>query len=649
MSIMYVPYHMHSMLSNGTTNIDSITNFRDYVKVAADCGMPALGISEHGNIFEWLHKKEAIEKAGMKYIHCVEAYITADTDDARLYSADELFISTLTKNNVRIHFKDFHITEDGKYIAIDINTGKECWIDESTIKEEGFEKTRDNYHCVLIAKNYDGVKEINRMTSKSFNRDDCHFYYMPRITFDELYATSDNVIITTACLGGVLHNGDDIVKEQFLTFLANNKHRCYLEIQHHNIEEQIEYNKYLYAVSKVTGVPLIVGTDTHALNELQMEGRSILQAAKDVHFDGEDSWDLVFKTPEELLNAYKKQKSLPINVVEDAMQNSIRMAESIEPFNVDHSVKYPKLYDDSEAVFKEKINQGVVSREIMSKSNYQEYLDRIHYEYDTYKHNGAIDFMLLEEDYKSEMRRQGIRYGYSRGSVSGSIIAYLLGITEVDSVKYDLNFERFMCKERVSLADIDSDFFSEDRKAVREYLYHKNGLYCCDIVTFNTIALKGAIRDIIRGLFNINVKKMFVPDELKQKIKKWEKEVKSSGTRDPKMPESLEKEYTNCYNKGAIYKEVPYNYIKFAEELINMVETDEESARKKYKRIFKYVDLVNGVVVSVGNHPAGCVVSPYPVEEWFGTFTTKTNDYPISVLNMKEIDSLNFVKLDILG
>ena len=142
---------------------------------------------------------------------------------------------------------------------------------------------------------------------------------------------------------------------------------------------------------------------------------------------------------------------------------------------------------------------------------------------------------------------------------------------------------------------------------------------------------------------------MFVPDELKQKIKKWEKEVKDSGTRNPKMPESLEKAYTNCYNNGAVYKEVPYNYIKFAEELIDMVEVDEESARKKYKRIFKYVDLVNGVVVSVGNHPAGCVVSPYPVEEWFGTFTTKTNDYPISVLNMKEIDSLNFVKLDILG
>ena len=457
MSSMYVPYHMHSMLSNGTTNIDSITNFRDYVKAAADCGMPALGISEHGNIFEWLHKKEAIEKAGMKYIHCVEAYITADKDDSvHLYSADELFYSTVSDLKVRILFEDFYVAEDGKYIARSINDGKEYWIDETTIADEGFgkvEKTRDNYHCILIAKNYEGVKEINRITSKSYDRDSCHFYYMPRITFDELYATSDNVIITTACLGGVLHNGNDIVRDQFLSFLIENKHRCYLEIQHHNVEEQKEYNKYLLEVSKTTGIPLIVGTDTHALDELQMEGRAILQAAKDVHFDGEDSWDLVFKTPDELLSAYKKQKSLPINIVEDAMQNSIKMAESIEPFDVDHSPKYPKLYDDSEAVFKEKINQGVVSRGIMSKPNYQEYVDRIHYEYDTYKHNGAIDFMLLEEDYKSEMRRKGVRFGYSRGSVSGSIIAYLLGITDVDSVKYNLNFERFMNKERVSLAD----------------------------------------------------------------------------------------------------------------------------------------------------------------------------------------------------
>ena len=579
----YVPYHVHSMLSSGTTNIDSITNFRDYVDAAKKNGMKALGISEHGNLFEWLHKKECIEAAGMKYLHCVEAYLTEDNGEKVIYSAIEILY------NKRIEFEEYWQREDGGYLAeID---GVAYLIDIDTLKKE-YIKTRDNYHCVLIAKNYDGVKELNQLVSKSFCRDNFHFYYMPRISFDELFKTSSNIIITTACLGGVLNNGTPIAKERMLGFLKQNKNRCFLEIQHHNCEEQIEYNKVLYELSNDMGIPLIAGTDTHALNEEHMDGRAMLQKAKNVRFSNEDDWDLTFKTTEELIKAYKKQNSLPMDVVYEAINNTVKMADMVETFKLDYSPKYPKLYEDSESVFKQKINNGVLNRNIMQYPNYQEYLDRIHYEYDTYKHNNAIDFMLLEEDYKTEMRNRNVKFGYSRGSVSGSIIAYLLGITEVDSVKFKLNFERFMNKERVSLADIDTDWLSEDRKTVKDYLYSKTGLYCCDIVTFNTIALKGAIRDIGRAL------------------------------------------------------EIPLNEVA---EICDAVETNEEALRRQYKTLFKYVDLVNGVVVSVGNHPAGCVISPFPVDEWFGTFTTTTDEYPISVLNMKEIDSLNFVKLDILG
>lgn len=530
----YVCYHCHTQLSNGTTNIDSITNYKSYVEKAKSCGMKALAFSEHGNLFEWLHKKESIEKAGMKYIHAVEAYLT-------------------------------------EYIG---------------------EKVRDNYHCVLIAKNYDGVKELNKIVSDSFNRDDGHFYYMPRISFDELFATSDNIIITTACLGGTLNRGTDTAKEKMLNYLRTHKDKCYLEIQHHNCTDQIEYNRLLYDLSKEMDVPLIAGTDTHALNDIHMDGRAIMQKAKRVHFSDEDDWDLTFKSIDELIKAYSKQGSLPMNVIYEAIENTNLMADRIEEFCLDYNAKYPKLYKDSEGVFKQKINEGVVKRGIMSYPNYQEYIDRIHYEYDTYKHNNAIDFMLLEEDYKSEMRRRNIKFGYSRGSVSGSIIAYLLGITEIDSVKLKLNFERFMNRERVSLADVDTDWLSEDRKVVKDYLYQKPGLYCCDIVTFNTVAMKGAIRDVGRAL------------------------------------------------------EIPLDEIT---NICAEIDINESSLRKKYRELFKYVDLVNGCVVSVGNHPAGCVVSPFPVDEWFGTFTTSTDEYPISMLNMKEIDSLNFVKLDILG
>ena len=131
----YVVYHLHSDLSNGVTNIDSVTKFKDYVDRAAELGMKAMAFSEHGSVFEWLHKKEYIESKGMKYIHACEVYVTAFPK----------------------------------------------------------EKIRDNMHCVLIAKNYDGFKELNRMISKSFNRNDNHFYFTPRIYLDEFFNISNNL------------------------------------------------------------------------------------------------------------------------------------------------------------------------------------------------------------------------------------------------------------------------------------------------------------------------------------------------------------------------------------------------------------------------------------------------------------------------
>ena len=140
MSNQYTLYHLHSDLSNGVTNIDSVTKYGEYIERAKECGMKAMAFTEHGSVFEWWHKKSAIEAAGMKYIHGIEAYLTLNLD----------------------------------------------------------EKIRDNYHCVLLAKNYDGFLELNSLVSKSFCRTDNHFYYVPRITFNELFATSDNIIITTA-------------------------------------------------------------------------------------------------------------------------------------------------------------------------------------------------------------------------------------------------------------------------------------------------------------------------------------------------------------------------------------------------------------------------------------------------------------------
>ena len=550
--------------------------------------MKAMAFTEHGSFFGWVNKKRHIESAGMKYIHGAEFYIT------------------------------------------------------ETINE----KIRDNYHCCLYAKNYDGVLELNQLSSISFNRDDNHFYYVPRITIDELLTTSDNVLVSTACLGGILHNGTDAIKDKFITFLANNKHRCFLEIQHHNDVdgEQGRYNQYLYELSKKIGVPLIAGTDTHALNEEHLKGRKTLQKAKNVRFENEDSWDLTFKTYDELILEYQKQNVLPMNVVLDAIENTNRLADMVDEFELDETYKYPHLWEDSEATFAEKIKEGIKRRGVDKYPNYQEYLDRIEHELEAYRHNGAIDFMLLMEDIIDWCVSQDIRVGYGRGSVNGSVIAWLLGITEMDSIKHKLNFERFMNVERVSLSDIDTDFPPSRIDEVKNYIFSKAGLHCCDIITFNTIALKGAIKDVCRAFHYENIE--YTPETVKKKISEWEKRIEGHDSRDTDV--RMPKDIIVDIEKYSIHKEVPYEYVSFANELSNLVDTDEELARKQYPDIFELVDLVNGTIVSVGSHPCGCVVSPDTVSDKIGTFTTSTSIYPISQIYMKEIDGLNYVKLDLL-
>lgn len=381
----YVCYHLHSDLSNGVTNIDSVTHYQEYIQRAQECGMTAMAFSEHGSIFEWYHKKTAIEAAGMKYIHAVEAYLTESLD----------------------------------------------------------EKVRDNFHCVLIAKNYDGFLELNKLVSQSFNRTDNHFYYVPRISFDELFSTSDNIIITSACVGGVFGKGEDSTRRKFLDFMVENKERCFLEIGHHLDEKQVEYNKLLVKIHNKYGLRLIAGTDTHVLNELHEKGRSILQAAKDIRFEGEDLWDLKFKTYDELIDAYRMQNALDKEIYLEAIENTNYLASLIETFDINKDTKYPHIYDNPDETFRSKINAAIESHPYALKNHSREEIDDVvNKEFEVYQKTKSIDFMLLQTYLREWERSQGIQCGYGRGSVSGSMIAYLLGVTQMDSAKFDLNFFR---------------------------------------------------------------------------------------------------------------------------------------------------------------------------------------------------------------
>ena len=208
-------------------------------------------------------------------------------------------------------------------------------------------------------------------------------------------STSDNILITTACIGGLLYEGDIEVRKQFLGFLIKNKHRCFLEVQHHADEHQVKYNQYLLKLNQKYNIPLIAGTDTHALNEEHLEGRKILQLSKNVRFASEDSWDLTFKTYDELVEAYAQQASLPTEVYLKAIENTNRLADLVEEYTINRDYKYPHLWDNPDKLFREKIKHGIKWRGVDKYPNYQEYLDRIEYEIKAYKHNQAIDFIAL--------------------------------------------------------------------------------------------------------------------------------------------------------------------------------------------------------------------------------------------------------------
>lgn len=523
--------------------VDSITSFQEYIDKAKECGMKAIAFTEHGAVLHNIAKRQACEKAGIKYINAEEFYITESI-------------------------------EKGKLI-------------------------RDNYHCCLFAKNYDGVRELNRLSSISMNRDDGHFYHNPRITFDELINTSDNILISTACVGGILCKGNEEIRDKFLEFIVNNKHRCWLEIQPHNFPLQKRYNQYLYTLSQQYDLKVIATNDVHAVDKNAMIGRSIEQKAHKIEFHDEDECDLTWKTYEEMIEAFDEQSCLPEEFYTEALNETNHFADMIEPYELDYSKKYPR-YDNSEQEFKKRIVQGIKERGIDKLPNFKtEYIPRIQEELQTYKHNDAIDFMLLDADYKNWMTENNMHYGVSRGSVSGSLIAYLLHNTDVDSVKYDLNFSRFMNTERVSLADVDTDIYADDRYKVREYLFNKQGLYCCNIITFNTIQMKAAIKDVARALD-------YTPEQAQA------------------ISDTVEQD-----DNGKDF--VP------------------ENIRSQYAELFKYVDMVIGTITSLGRHAAGIVCSPTDITYDFGTLTITSDPRPVSQIDMHEIDSLNYVKLDLLG
>lgn len=387
----YILYHCHSDYSL----LDSCSKFSEYVELAVKHNQKAIASTEHGKPLGWVSKKMLCDEMGIRFIHGVEIYLTESLE----------------------------------------------------------EKVRDNYHTVLLAKNLQGVLELNRLVSMSC--DDRHSYYTNRISFDEFLSLSDNIISTSACLASPLNK----LPDDHPYYLKLAQKYDFLEIQPHNHPEQISFNKRLYELSQKLGKPLIAGTDTHSSSRYKAECRSVLLSAKRKAYGDEDAFDLSYKTYDELAEMFKKQNALPEDVYMAAIESTNRLYDMTDDFELDTSIKYPILYGSREAdsemftktvekMFCEKLESGVIPLD--QENAFRTALDE---EMRVFRKLQMDGFMLSMSELIRWCKSQGMAIGTARGSVGGSRVAYVTDIIDLNPETWNTVFSRFCNEDRKEIGD----------------------------------------------------------------------------------------------------------------------------------------------------------------------------------------------------
>ena len=542
--------------------LDSCSKFSEYVDLAKEQGMNAIASTEHGLPRSWVEKKLYCDKQGIRFIPGVEIYITMNLA----------------------------------------------------------EKVRDNYHTVLLAKNRDGFKELMELIELSTRPD--HFYYTNRISAEEFLGISPNIIKTSACLASPL-NKLDMDDPMYFRML---KHYDYLEVQHHNVPDQINYNKKLLQLSRQFNIPLIAGTDTHASSKYKSECRDVLMEYKEQMYPGESGFDLVWKTEEELIEAYAEQGALPRSAYMEAIANTQVMADSVEYFDLDKTPKYPILYGSREAdeqklheitwrMLDEKLAAGIIPKE-----QEEAFRKNIPEEFDAFHQTNMSGFMLSMAEIISWCRSTGKPIGPGRGSVTGSCVAYVTDITDTNPITYHTVFSRFCNSARVELGDIDSDCIDSDRPAIFEHIIKKFGeKYCARVASYGTLADLAFVDDCGGGLAII-----------------WEREHHPEKFKENGRMDKVKYKFDNAN---------PYHPLKL-KKIKEAFKQDPDGTKEEYPDLFYYYEGMVGTRVSQSVHPAGMVISCETLDDNWGIFN-KDGERCL-LMSMDEAHDVNLVKYDML-
>lgn len=442
----FVHLHIHSEFSL----LDGANRIKDLPVRAKELGMKAMAITDHGVMYGVIDFYKACKKEGIKPIIGAEVYVASRT--------------RFDKE-----------PQDKRY-----------------------------YHLILLAKNNKGYQNLSKLVSLGFTEG---YYYKPRIDLEILEKYHEGIICLSACLAGAVSqailNGDIEKAEEVAKWHKNVfGEDYYLEIQNNGVKEQVMVNQKIIQIARRLDIPIVATNDAHYLKKEDAYNHEVLlciQTGKRITDEDRmrfETDELYVKSPEEMSEYFK---NFP-----DAIENTVKIAEKCNvEFEFGHTIlpnyDVPEEFNTHYDYFKKLCYDGIKARYGDNPS--QEILDRAEYELKIISQMGYVDYYLIVWDYINYAKSVGIPVGPGRGSGAGSILAYAIGITDIDPMKYSLLFERFLNPERISMPDFDVDFCYERRGEVIDYVEKKYGKdHVSQIITFGTMSARMVIRDVGRAL-----------------------------------------------------------------------------------------------------------------------------------------------------
>src|SRR5216684_1846817 len=467
--IMQDPQFVHLHLHTDYSLLDGAIQIKPLSNRIEELRMPACAMTDHGNMFGAISFYNTMKNQGVKPIIGCETYIT------------------------RGNRKD---------------------------RTAGAPGEKANFHLILLAKNLAGYRNLVRLTSKAYIEG---FYYKPRIDKELLAQHSEGLIALSSCLSGV--PSALLARDRFDEAAAASlefeeimgKGNYFLEIQEHGLEAQARIRKPLVELSKRTGIPLVATNDAHYLMPDDSRAHDILLcigSGKSVN----DQNRLRYGTPNFYVRSRDEMWQIFGSELPEALQRTVEIADRCEltlPTGVNYLPNYPipdsdaglsaneffeKTVRNGYQTRKEQVWDGELARGELTHT-FEEYEKRLWHEIEVIKRMGYSGYFLIVWDFVQYAKEHGIPVGPGRGSSAGSLVAYCLGITDIDPLRYNLFFERFLNPERVSMPDIDIDFCVRGRSEVINHvadLYGRDSV--CQIVTFGTLASRAAIKDVGRAL-----------------------------------------------------------------------------------------------------------------------------------------------------